>query len=84
MTATLIDGKSIAQQVRAEVRAEIGTWVGGGGRRPGLTVVLVGDDPASAVYVGGKEKAAAEVGIVGAVTPPARQYARGGRRRPAG
>ncbi|HEX4011162.1 MAG TPA: bifunctional methylenetetrahydrofolate dehydrogenase/methenyltetrahydrofolate cyclohydrolase FolD [Solirubrobacteraceae bacterium] len=67
MTATLIDGKSIAQQVRIEVRDEIETWVSGGGRRPGLCVVLVGDDPASAVYVGGKEKAAAEVGINGTV-----------------
>jgi len=67
MSATLIDGKAIAQQVRAEVREEIEAWVSGGGRRPGLTVVLVGDDPASAVYVGGKEKAAAEVGIAGTV-----------------
>jgi methylenetetrahydrofolate dehydrogenase (NADP+) / methenyltetrahydrofolate cyclohydrolase len=67
MTATLIDGKAIAQQVRTEVRDEIETWVSGGGRRPGLTVVLVGDDPASAVYVGGKEKAADEVGIHGTV-----------------
>jgi methylenetetrahydrofolate dehydrogenase (NADP+)/methenyltetrahydrofolate cyclohydrolase len=67
MTATLIDGKAIAQQVRTEVRDEIETWVSGGGRRPGLTVVLVGDDAASAVYVGGKEKAADEVGIHGTV-----------------
>src|SRR6201996_1538951 len=65
MTATLIDGKSIAQQVRTELRDEIESWVSGGGRRPGLATVLVGDDPASAVYVGGKQKASAEVGIEG-------------------
>jgi methylenetetrahydrofolate dehydrogenase (NADP+) / methenyltetrahydrofolate cyclohydrolase len=65
MTATLIDGKAVAQQVRAEVRQEIEAWVSGGGRRPGLATVLVGDDPASAVYVGGKQKACAEVGIEG-------------------
>jgi methylenetetrahydrofolate dehydrogenase (NADP+)/methenyltetrahydrofolate cyclohydrolase len=65
MTATLIDGKSIAQQVRTELRDEIESWVAGGGRVPGLATVLVGDDPASAVYVGGKQKACAEVGIEG-------------------
>jgi len=65
MTATVIDGKAIAQQVRAEVRNEIEAWVAGGGRRPGLATILVGDDPASAVYVGGKQKACLEVGIEG-------------------
>ena len=65
MTATLIDGKAIAQQVRTEVRDAIDTWIADGGRRPGLATVLVGDDPASAVYVGGKQRACAEVGIEG-------------------
>src|SRR6201994_2167891 len=65
MTAKLIDGKAIAQQVRTEWRDKIESWVAGGGRRPGLATVLVGDDPASAVYVGGKQKASAEVGIEG-------------------
>jgi methylenetetrahydrofolate dehydrogenase (NADP+)/methenyltetrahydrofolate cyclohydrolase len=65
MTAEIIDGKAIAQQVRAEVREEVDAWIAGGGRRPGLATVLVGDDPASAVYVGGKQKACAEVGITG-------------------
>jgi methylenetetrahydrofolate dehydrogenase (NADP+)/methenyltetrahydrofolate cyclohydrolase len=65
MTATLIDGKAIAQQVRAEVRAEVDAWVAGGGRRPGLATVLVGEDPASAVYVANKQKACIEVGIEG-------------------
>ena len=65
MSARLIDGKAIAQQVRAEVREQVEAWVQGGGRRPGLATVLVGDDPASAVYVSGKQKASAEVGIEG-------------------
>jgi methylenetetrahydrofolate dehydrogenase (NADP+)/methenyltetrahydrofolate cyclohydrolase len=65
MSASLIDGKAIAQQVRAEVRDQVTAWVDGGGSRPGLATVLVGDDPASAVYVAGKQKACAEVGIEG-------------------
>jgi methylenetetrahydrofolate dehydrogenase (NADP+) / methenyltetrahydrofolate cyclohydrolase len=65
MTATLIDGKAIAQDVRAGVRDEVAAWCKAGGSRPGLATVLVGDDPASAVYVGGKQKACAEVGIEG-------------------
>jgi methylenetetrahydrofolate dehydrogenase (NADP+)/methenyltetrahydrofolate cyclohydrolase len=65
VSAILIDGKAVAEQVRAEVRLEIDAWVSGGGRRPGLATVLVGDDPASAVYVNGKHKASAEVGIEG-------------------
>jgi methylenetetrahydrofolate dehydrogenase (NADP+)/methenyltetrahydrofolate cyclohydrolase len=65
MSARLIDGKAIAQQVRAEVREQVTAWVDGGGRRPGLATVLVGEDPASAVYVNGKQKASAEVGIEG-------------------
>ncbi len=62
---TLIDGKAIAQQVRAEVREEIAAWVAQGHEPPGLVTVLVGEDPASAIYVGGKQKASAEAGIRG-------------------
>jgi methylenetetrahydrofolate dehydrogenase (NADP+)/methenyltetrahydrofolate cyclohydrolase len=65
MAARLIDGKAIAQQVRAEVARDVAAWVGEGHEPPGLATVLVGDDPASAVYVGGKQKASAEVGITG-------------------
>jgi methylenetetrahydrofolate dehydrogenase (NADP+) / methenyltetrahydrofolate cyclohydrolase len=65
MTATVIDGTAIAQDVRAGVREEVAAWCEAGGPRPGLATVLVGDDPASAVYVGGKQKACAEVGIEG-------------------
>ena len=65
MSAELIDGKTIAQAVRGEIRAEIEAWRAGGGRRPGLATVLVGDDPGSAVYVANKQRACAEVGIEG-------------------
>jgi methylenetetrahydrofolate dehydrogenase (NADP+) / methenyltetrahydrofolate cyclohydrolase len=65
MAATIIDGKAIAQRVRDEVRDEVEAWVQDGGQRPGLATVLVGDDPASAVYVAGKQRACAEVGIEG-------------------
>jgi methylenetetrahydrofolate dehydrogenase (NADP+)/methenyltetrahydrofolate cyclohydrolase len=65
MAADIIDGKAIAQEVRAEVRDEVAAWVAEGHEAPGLATVLVGDDPASAVYVGGKQRASAEVGIRG-------------------
>src|SRR5919108_110503 len=63
MAAGIIDGKAIAQQVRSEVAAEVAAHVDAGHPRPGLATVLVGDDPASAIYVGGKQRASADVGI---------------------
>jgi methylenetetrahydrofolate dehydrogenase (NADP+)/methenyltetrahydrofolate cyclohydrolase len=63
--ADLIDGKAIAQQVRAEVRDEVAAWVADGHEAPGLATILVGDDPASDIYVSGKQKASAEVGLRG-------------------
>src|SRR5215213_2236983 len=65
MAAGIIDGKAIAQQVRAEVAQDVAAWTKEGNDPPGLATVLVGDDPASAVYIGGKQKASAEVGIAG-------------------
>jgi methylenetetrahydrofolate dehydrogenase (NADP+)/methenyltetrahydrofolate cyclohydrolase len=65
MSAHLIDGKTIASQVRIEVRDDVAAWVAAGHDPPGLATVLVGDDPASAIYIGGKQKASAEVGIRG-------------------
>src|SRR5215203_1966335 len=65
MSAEIIDRKAIAEQVRREVAAEVAAWVAGGNEPPGLATVLVGEDPASAVYVGGKQKASREVGIAG-------------------
>ena len=59
MTATLIDGKAEAARLRARVAAH----VAGLTYRPGLAVVLVGDDPASAVYVRNKDRAAQEAGL---------------------
>ena len=65
MTAQLIDGKGVAQKVRDEVKREVERFVAEHGRAPGLDVVLVGDDPASAVYTRNKEKASVEVGMRG-------------------
>ena len=65
MAARRIDGKAIAQDVRAEVKRDVAAWVEQGHEPPGLATVLVGDDPASALYVGSKQKASAEVGIQG-------------------
>lgn len=62
MTAKIIDGKAIAADVRIEVAEEV-RGLGALGVTPGLATVLVGDDPASHVYVAGKRKACAEVGI---------------------
>ncbi len=63
MSATLIDGKAVAARVRARVAEEVGAFTERTGRTPGLATVLVGEDPASAVYVGGKQRACAEVGM---------------------
>ena len=63
MSAAIIDGKAVAARVRAELAREVSELVEQTGRTPGLATVLVGDDPASAVYVAGKRKACAEVGI---------------------
>jgi methylenetetrahydrofolate dehydrogenase (NADP+)/methenyltetrahydrofolate cyclohydrolase len=57
-----MDGVAVARRVRAQVAGEVTALVARG-VTPGLAVVLVGDDPASAVYVAAKEKACAEVGI---------------------
>jgi methylenetetrahydrofolate dehydrogenase (NADP+)/methenyltetrahydrofolate cyclohydrolase len=65
MAAELIDGTAIARAVRGEVARDVAEWTAGGRAAPGLATVLVGDDPASAIYVGGKQKACAEVGITG-------------------
>jgi methylenetetrahydrofolate dehydrogenase (NADP+) / methenyltetrahydrofolate cyclohydrolase len=66
MSAEIIDGKAIAARVRAGVARDVEAFVQElGGARPGLATVLVGDDPASAVYVNGKQKACREVGMEG-------------------
>jgi methylenetetrahydrofolate dehydrogenase (NADP+) / methenyltetrahydrofolate cyclohydrolase len=65
--AQIIDGKAVAQKVRDEVKAGVAAFRAAHGRAPGLHVVLVGDDQASAVYVRNKEAAAEEVGMAGKV-----------------
>jgi methylenetetrahydrofolate dehydrogenase (NADP+)/methenyltetrahydrofolate cyclohydrolase len=62
MTATIIDGRSIAAGIRAEVALRVRA-LADRGVSPGLTAVLVGDDEASRIYVGAKQKASADAGI---------------------
>jgi methylenetetrahydrofolate dehydrogenase (NADP+)/methenyltetrahydrofolate cyclohydrolase len=64
MSATIIDGKAVAARVRDEVARAVAELVAETGRPPGLATVLVGDDPGSAVYVSGKQRACREVGMV--------------------
>ncbi len=63
MTAQIIDGNMIAENLRKAVAEETGRWVADGHIAPGLATVLVGENPASQVYVRMKQKACAEVGI---------------------
>ncbi|MEM9624351.1 MAG: bifunctional methylenetetrahydrofolate dehydrogenase/methenyltetrahydrofolate cyclohydrolase FolD [Pseudomonadota bacterium] len=63
MTAKIIDGKAIAQQLRVEIAQEVQQWQAAGRRLPGLAVILVGNDPASEVYVRGKRRDCDEVGF---------------------
>lgn len=63
MAARILSGKVTARVIRAEVQQRAAAFTERAGRPPGLTVVLVGEDPASQVYVGRKEKASAAVGI---------------------
>ena len=65
MSAAVIDGKALAARVRSDVARDVAAHIAQTGRPPGLATILVGDDAASAVYVGGKQKACAEVGIKG-------------------
>jgi methylenetetrahydrofolate dehydrogenase (NADP+) / methenyltetrahydrofolate cyclohydrolase len=65
MAAEIIDGKQIAGRVRIEVARDVERFTQeSGGARPGLATILVGDDPGSAIYVAGKQKASKEVGMV--------------------
>lgn len=63
MSAKMIDGKAVAQKVRENIKKEADALVAAGQRRPGLAVVLAGEDPASQVYVRNKKKACLEVGF---------------------
>jgi 5,10-methylene-tetrahydrofolate dehydrogenase/methenyl tetrahydrofolate cyclohydrolase len=63
MTAQIIDGKMIAESVRQQVAEDVTAMVNAGRPRPGLATVLVGENPASQVYVSSKQKACGQVGI---------------------
>lgn len=63
MTATVIDGKAVAAEVRAQVAAVVREFEAASGRVPGLATVLVGDDPASHVYVTNKREQTEEAGM---------------------
>lgn len=63
MVAQIIDGKLLAQQIRQEAKEEVAKMVAAGLPRPGLATVLVGENPASKVYVNSKIKACGEIGI---------------------
>ena len=63
MTAAIIDGKAFAARVRKKVAAHVATLKDEHGLTPGLAVVLVGEDPASQVYVRSKGKLTVEVGL---------------------
>jgi methylenetetrahydrofolate dehydrogenase (NADP+)/methenyltetrahydrofolate cyclohydrolase len=65
MSARLIDGKAAAAAIRAEVAERVADFVQRTGRPPGLATVLVGEDPASAVYVRSKNRSTAEAGMAG-------------------
>jgi len=64
MTASVIDGKSIAKQLRDSVKEKVNIRISKGQRAPGLAVILVGCDAASQVYVGSKRRACEEVGFI--------------------
>lgn len=63
MAAQLLDGKETARVLREELASEVEQWRSGGGAEPTLAAVLVGDDPASQVYVRNKERACSQVGM---------------------
>ena len=63
MTATVLDGKATAATIREEISEEVTQWVASGNPQPVLAAILVGEDPASQVYVRNKERACEKVGI---------------------
>ena len=63
MTAAIIDGKAFAEALKARVAAAVPAFVAKAGRKPGLAVVLVGEDPASRIYVRNKGKATVAAGM---------------------
>ncbi|MCW8908541.1 MAG: bifunctional methylenetetrahydrofolate dehydrogenase/methenyltetrahydrofolate cyclohydrolase FolD [Sedimenticola sp.] len=64
MSANTLDGKAIAADIRRDIKAQVANLVEAGERPPGLVVILVGEDPASQVYVRNKQRSCEEVGFV--------------------
>lgn len=67
MSAQIIEGKIASAELREQLKAKVADFSKRTGRTPGLKVILVGDDPASATYVASKERNAHEVGLTGGV-----------------
>lgn len=63
MTASLIDGKLVASEIKNHIKQVVSTHALQGHRLPGLAVILLGDDPASSIYVNNKRKTCADVGV---------------------
>jgi methylenetetrahydrofolate dehydrogenase (NADP+)/methenyltetrahydrofolate cyclohydrolase len=63
LAARIIDGRAVAAEVRARVASEVEAYASEAGRRPALATVLVGEDPASEIYVSNKHKACEEAGM---------------------
>ena len=63
MSAKIIDGKQIAAEIKEQVKAAVTKRIGKGLKAPGLATVLVGNNPASSIYVRSKHKACEEIGI---------------------
>jgi methylenetetrahydrofolate dehydrogenase (NADP+) / methenyltetrahydrofolate cyclohydrolase len=59
----LLDGKSISSQIKSEIKAEVEQWVAGGGKKPHLAAILVGQDGASETYVASKIRSCEEIGF---------------------
>src|SRR4249920_1255453 len=64
MSAKIIDGKALAEQIKAEIRSATEALAAAGKRRPGLAVIMVGDSAASEVYVRNKRRSCDQAGIV--------------------
>jgi methylenetetrahydrofolate dehydrogenase (NADP+)/methenyltetrahydrofolate cyclohydrolase len=63
MTANIIDGKAVAAALKADMKQLVSSKTAAGAKRPGLAVILVGEDPASSIYVRNKRQACEEIGI---------------------
>jgi methylenetetrahydrofolate dehydrogenase (NADP+)/methenyltetrahydrofolate cyclohydrolase len=74
MPARLLEGAEVAGQIRAEVGPAVAAFTARNGRPPGLGIVLVGDDPASEIYVRNKLKSAGEAGLRADLEPCRRPH----------